>query len=164
MKLKKIEHIVDILIPYLLLLLAIVIAIELFFPILVIKYYTLIEVIDGSIILFFIVDLSFKYKRAKNVKDFIKRYWLEIIAVLPFYLVFRLFERTFELFGILGTKEAQQVAHIGVELEREGKLVKVAEETKFISRTERFSRFIRPILRLPRFLKATEFYEKPKRK
>jgi len=164
MKPQKIEHIVDKSIPYLLLLLTILVVTEIFFHDIALQYYSLIEIFDGIIISVFIIDLIFKYRRARTIGDFVKAYWLEILAVIPFYLIFRLYEEIGLLFGKLGAKELQQAAHVGIELEKETKLVKAVEEVKFITRAERFGRFIRPILRLPRFLMATKFYERPKKK
>ena len=159
MNLKKLEHTIDKSIPYFLILLTLLIIVEIFFHDIALKYRLLIEISDSIIIFVFILDLIFKYRKMRDIKNFIKSYWIEIIAIIPFYLIFR----TLELLGLFGLREAQQITHIGVEIERETKVIKAAEEVKFVTRAERFGRFIRPVLRLPRFLKAVEFFEKPKK-
>ena len=83
----KIEHYVDKSIPYLLGLLLIMIILELVYKTEAEKYSLYIDIIDYFIIFVFVIDLAFKYNRTRNVKKFLKTYWIEIIAILPFYLV-----------------------------------------------------------------------------
>ena len=96
--LHKIEVIVDKIIPYLVLILLILIIGEF-------THYKLIEdnedivlLIDYIIVIFFLIDLSFKYYRVKNFKIFVKKYWLEILAIFPFFLIFRLVEEIVIIF------------------------------------------------------------------
>jgi hypothetical protein len=57
---------------------------------------------------------------------------------------------------------AQKYFREALEVEREGKvLVREIEKTGQASRLKYFARFIRPLARFPRFLKAFSFYEKP---
>lgn len=176
--LNKIEHFVDFIIPYALILLAILIIGELFYEELIHPYLTLVNIIDWIIIGVFVIDLTFKWFRIRNIKGFVKRYWLDIIAVMPFFLVFRLLEEIGETFIFVREwlAESQKILHVGVGAEKEiveiekgtSKIISEAERLGKLSRTERFARFLRPIARLPRFLrlgdkdtkKRIEFIEK----
>jgi len=75
---------------------------------------------------------------------------LEIIAIFPAFLVLRLVE---EFAIIVNLEESIVVSQ---------EVIEVGERT--LPRTSRihyFSRFVRPLARFPRFLKAFSFYEKP---
>jgi len=148
--LHKVELLVDKIIPYSLVLLLFVIIGEIFFSEKIEPYSFYVSIIDGFIIFIFIIDLIFKYVRIRNFPKFFRSYWLEIIAIFPAFLVLRLVEE----FAIIVKLEES----IGISQD----VIEVGERT--IPRTGRlryFSRFIRPLARLPRFLKAFSFYEKP---
>lgn len=173
----KIELFVDKIIPYLLIILLFIIAGELFFYETLKHYHFWVEAADWFIIFMFIVDLGFKYNRVRNVPSFLRRYWLDVIAVFPFFLLFRLVDEAMlaigRIFGLSG-ETWQRFLHIGVEtgklteearllsdIEREEKLV--AEIGKGASRGERFARILRPVARMPRFLRAFDFFEHPEK-
>ncbi|MCH8003802.1 MAG: hypothetical protein IH934_04165 [Nanoarchaeota archaeon] len=148
--LHKIELWVDKIIPYLLVLLFFVIIGEIFFAHEIEPYRVFVSIIDGFIIFIFVIDLIFKYIRIRNFPKFFRSYWLEIIAIFPAFLVLRVVE---EFAIILNLEES-----IGISQE----VIKVGDRTiPRASRMHYFSRFIRPLARLPRFLKAFSFYEKP---
>jgi hypothetical protein len=153
--LHKIELFVDRIIPYLLVILLAIITIDIFFSEIYESYHVQIQIIDYIIIAFFIVDLSFKYARVRKIPEFLRKYWLEIIAVFPFFLVARIFE---EIAGIFMASEematVQSVVHEGTRAEE------IAAKT---GRSTRFARIIRPVARLPRFAKALHFFKKPKK-
>jgi hypothetical protein len=174
----KIEVIVDKAIgPCLILLLAVII-IEIGFSGMTEEYNLQlpIEIADYAIIAIFALDLVFKYMRVRHIPEFLRRYWLDIIAVFPFFLLFRFYELAA---GVLspalseGAQTAQQLLHEGSGVEKEGSKIlsemeKIAKETTKVSKLERstrFVRFIRPLFRVPRFLKSVpkinDFYEKP---
>ena len=88
--LHKIEVVVDRLIPPVLAALLIVIVGELFFSHQFAWYKHYADFFDGFVVLLFAVDLGFKYSRIRKLPTFTKRYWLEIIATIPFFLIFRL--------------------------------------------------------------------------
>ena len=166
--LHKIELRVDKSIPYLLVLLFFVIIGEIFFAHEIEPYRVFVSIIDGFIIFIFVIDLIFKYVRIRNFPKFFRSYWLEIIAVFPAFLVLRLAEEfiiiaklgeTFESVG----ETAQSALHEVVGVEKEGKiLMREAERIgPGVSRLRYYHRFIRPLARFPRFLKAFSFYEKP---
>ncbi|MEK6835728.1 MAG: hypothetical protein AABX55_01780 [Nanoarchaeota archaeon] len=184
--LHKIEVIVDKSIPYLVALIMIIILGEFFYHKSLIQYERLINIIDAVIIGIFIIDLIFKYVRVRDAKTFIKKYWLEIIAVFPFFLLFRLFEELtlfFRLGG--GLREGQEILHSGIEVERVVKEIREVEkvdreaarifreigEGSKLTRLSLFERLIRPISRIPRMLmvyrrvtRAALVYEKPYKK
>ena len=159
--LHKIELIVDKSIPYCLILLFFVIIGEIFFKYKVEPYHAYISASDDIIIFIFILDLVFKYIRTRNFPKFLRKYWLEVIAVFPAFLILRLIE---EFVSIANLGETLQASlHETLEMEKEGKVLvrEIESGGKEASRLRYFSRFIRPIARLPRFLKAFSFYEKP---
>jgi len=148
--LHKIEILVDRAIPYTLILLLLLIIAEIFFADKIESYHINVSVVDGFIIGIFVVDLAFKYIRTKNIPKFFRTYWLEIIAVFPAFLVLRLIE---EFIIIVNIEESIVISQ---------EVIEVGERTvPKASRTRYFARFLRPLARLPRFLKAFSFYEKP---
>ena len=169
----KVEIIVDKIIPYLLVLLMGLIVIEVFFHEFALAYHYWVEGLDFFIIFVFVVDLLFKYERTKNIPLFLKKYWLDIIAVFPFFLVFRLFEETALIFNVIGEslKTPQQILHTGVEgekiikvvseeakelklIEKEGaRIISEIEKSGALARSEKLARFIRPGARSTRFFK-----------
>ena len=90
----------------------------------------------------------------KNIRNFLKSFWLDILAVFPFFLLFRAFEEIAAGLQIGEfTERSQNVLHEGLELQKKGtkllqeaeKAIKIREATRF----SKFSRFLRPIARLP---------------
>ena len=148
--LRKLEITVDKLIPYLLLMLLFLIIVEIFFSHKIESYSIYVSRIDGIIITIFVLDLSFKFTHSKNIPNFLKKYWLEIIAVFPAFLVVRVVE------------EFVTIANLGETISISQEALEIGEKTAIkTSRLHYFSRFIRPLARFPRFLKAFNFYEKP---
>tara|TARA_Y100000310_G_scaffold298133_1_gene331775 strand:- start:3028 stop:3594 length:567 start_codon:yes stop_codon:yes gene_type:complete len=169
----KVEEWVDKLIPWMILLLLVIIILEFFYHDFVHDHHLepWLKYGDWLVIVIFIADLGFKYHRVKYIKDFFKKYWLDIIAVFPFILFFRFFEPIMGIFAKSGStlKKGQSLLHEGLEVEKAGsRLIKEAEIASRVSRSGRFTRFIRPIARLPRFVKFFarykhwfKFYDKP---
>jgi len=151
--LHKAEIIVDKSIPYLLVLLFLLIVGELFLTDRIPSFSPYVSIIDGIIISVFVADLCFKYMHVKNIPDFLRSYWLEIIAVFPAFLIVRVIE---EFLIISGLEKTISLSQESLEI-REIAGIKA-------NRTHYFGRFIRPLSRLPRFLKAFMFYEKPHHK
>ena len=137
-------------------------------------YRLYVHILDYIIIGFFFIDLCFKFYRVRNVKLFFRKYWLEVIAVFPFILVFRMFEELFILVRFTGPiEEGQKIVHtvteaakIGEEqkiireleaLEKETRVFRSIEEGTKLSRTNMFIKF----LKLPRLARAIPVYEKP---
>lgn len=147
---KLIEWFVDQAIPYLLIVLLILIILEVFYHETAVKYHEVIEIADYAIITFFVADLGFKLYRVRNVPRFLKKYWLEIIAVFPFFLVFRLLERFAGLyFAAQDLVLPQKILHEGVEAEKLAKEARLARESRLV-------KLIRPIARSSRLLKFAD--------
>ncbi len=175
----KIEVLVDKVIPYCLVLLLGIITLDLGFHEFVEHHHLHPYILwaDYFVIGVFIVDLIFKYMRTRYLKDFFRKFWLDILAVFPFFLIFRAFEFAIGAWG----QTAQSILHESLEIEKEGAKVlregekfikegsRVAREAeklgKVSSRSSKFARFLRPIARIPRFIKALprimHFYDKP---
>ena len=109
-----------------------------------------------------------------QVKNFLKSSWLDILAVFPFFLVFRLWEEIALLLKITSTelRQGQSILHEVVELQKgagrwtkeAARLAQEAEEIGKISRSRYIMRVIRPITRMPRLLKIIPFFERPIKK
>jgi hypothetical protein len=152
----KLEVFVDKIIPVLLVVLLAIIIGEFFFHEVALKYQTVIMIFDWFIISIFAIDLTFKYHRSRSFPKFLRASWLDIIAIFPFFLVFRVLEGFLGIFVAGGEtlSSAQKVVHVGVELEKSiGGVVKEGEViAQEASRFERFTRFLNPITRSVRFL------------
>lgn len=168
------EFIVDRSIPYLVALLLVIILVHLFGKEVYMRYEGWFNFIDAVIVGVFVVDLVFKYIRVRNMHMFFKRYWLDVIAVFPFYLVLRVVEEAFLVFRVSEElSEGQKILHTGLELER-GKVVKgielEREAGKIVSEAEKFGKFsrtrfllraLRPVVRMaPRLVKIMPYFER----
>jgi hypothetical protein len=164
----KIEHLIDKLIPYAVFALLIVIIVTLFFKDLAHTYEQQIHIVDVSIISLFVVDLTFKFIRVRKVKTFVRKYWLDILAVFPFYLFMRAAEEAYLLFRLSDTiQESQTALHAGIGIkevtavEKEtARIVREAEKLGKISRSKFAIKFIRPISRIPRLIKILPYFER----
>lgn len=154
--LEKIEKVTDALIVPALLVVGVILTLELFFAETAHHYHSWIQLADYLIIGVFTVDLSFKAKRASTWEGFLGEHWLEIIAIIPLFLVFRVF--TF-LRVLSGAELGQEAAHLA-EGARSSRLTSIFA-TGEASRSTRFARFIKPISRSPRLAKAAEFFKHP---
>ena len=170
--LHKIEVIVDKVIPYLVIILLILIIGEFTHYKLIQNNENIVLLIDYFIVLIFIIDLSFKYYRIRDAKTFIKKYWLDIIAIFPFFLIFRLVEEIIIVFRISSELGGSQtILHTFLEINRlsrgaseESKVLLEIQEATKLERTSLFARILRPAERIPRILGAFQFYEKPHKK
>lgn len=125
------EHLTDDVIPYLVILLSIALILQNpFWTILPLDTYgPLMTIFDFVLVFFFVVDLTFKWFQTKNVRKFFKLYWLDIVAVFPFYLAFRAYEEIAAVFrvGAEFSESGQKLAHEAVLL-REARLIQEAEQ------------------------------------
>lgn len=140
--LAQIEVLIDRSIPYLLVLLTALIIID--FTHWGEQYHGVIVWADSFIVAFFVADLAFKWRRTRDVLKFVKWYWIDIVAVFPFYAVFRLYREVF-----VAGEQAQKMLHEAVLL-RETKLLREAEMTKLL----REGKFVRAFARGLRLLRA----------
>lgn len=157
------EIIIDRLVPVAVLLLIPIIIIEFFFEDISTKYHLIISILDYSIIAIFVLDLLFKYLRIRNFKNFIKTCWLDIIAIFPFFLAFRVMEPIL-IYAELPkeVRSFQLVFHEGLEFSKEAtKLTKEVEAAGKVSRVKTIIKLFENIERTPRIAKALPFYEQP---
>lgn len=155
--LKKIEKVTDALIvPALLAIFAIVI-LELFFTDTAHHYHSIIAVADNIVISIFVIDVLFKFHRASTWEGFLRNHWLEVIAIMPFFIVFRLVEGIFIAVDIIDL--GQHTAHLA-EGARSSRLTGFFRSSE-LGRSTRFGRFLRAFSRSPRFAKAAEFFKHP---
>lgn len=155
--LKKVEKITDTLIVPALLAVLVIVVLELFFPETAHHYHSWIVLADNVVISIFVIDVLFKFRRASTWEGFLHNHWLEIIAIMPFFLAFRLIEG---LFIALDTVEiGQHTAHLaeGARSSRFTEFFRTGE----LGRSTRFGRLLRAISRTPRFAKAAEFFKHP---
>lgn len=157
--LEKIEALVDKLIPYALLALLVLIVLE--FTTDTTPYQAAITLVDETVLAIFVLDLCFKYHRVKTTMQFFRTYWLELIAVFPFYLVIRAYTTLLELSR--GVEEGQKVLHEAAllreaRLVEEGRLLREArvaeEEARLLRESNFFWRMIRTVQRGIRLLFA----------
>lgn len=157
------EVLIDRLVPVAVLILIPIIIIDFFFENIATKYHSTLVILDYIIIGIFVIDLIFKYIRIRNFKNFIKTCWLDIIAIFPFFLIFRVIEPI--LIYIELPKEVrslQLVFHGGLAFSEEAtKLTKEVEAAGKISRTKTVLRLFENIERTPKLIKALPFYEQP---
>jgi len=133
----KIEKFVNWSIPLLVVLLLIAIVIELSTEE-ARKYDKELAIFDYIIVSFFLVDLTFKWLHTKKLKKFLKLYWIDIIAVFPFYLIFRAYISILEIFPFgESITNIQKITHEAT-LIREAKFLeeegKIAKESRFVVR------------------------------
>jgi hypothetical protein len=158
------EHFTDHIIPVLVVFIAVVLILENPFWTLVHleEYAPWPTIFDTVVLFFFIVDLLFKWFRTRNIRKFFKLYWIDVIAVFPFYLAFRVYG---ELAGIfrLGeelTETSQKLAHEAVLLREAGAIgeaERAAKEARVLKEAGVAERMIRTIARFLRVLKG-RFY------
>lgn len=142
----KLHKITDYLIPYAIVVLAIDFIIHFFFPIIHSQYGIVFIILQILSLAVFAIDLGFKFHRASSWPNFLKTSWFDILALFPFFLVFRMFE-TLGLVGELSgaVSDVQGAVGTGSDIERRTHL----------------ERFIQPLLKSPRFFKILHFYNKP---
>ena len=120
------------------------------------KHEKAVNLIDNIVVGFFIIDIYFNFFKKKTFWAFFKSSFIDLIAIAPLGLIFRLTR-----FG-----EAQSVLHVTAELEKEvsvvakegeaaSKIVK-AEELVKVARAEKAVRLGR-LGRLLRLLRLHEF-------
>lgn len=159
--LKKTEKFIDMSIPYMLAVLLTITAVDFFFEEIAIKYSHAIDIIDNIIILFFLADLAFKYMRSKNIPQFVRANWIDIIAVIPFYMIFRIAEEFAFMSEML--KSGKDTVEIGASVEKESSIaLKELREAKLAMRSEKMLRYIKIAARIPRLAKAVHFFERPR--
>ncbi len=134
---QKIERAVDNAVPYALVILFVAIVVEFVYADQVAPYSFYFNLIDWAVILFFVLDLSFKFRKVPKLKDFMRKYWLDIIATIPFFIVFRFFQGLAVAFEVFSRGGLEVTRHMAI-----------------------FVRFLRPLARFPRFARMLKHLEK----
>ncbi len=132
----NLEKIVNRILPYALIVLFISLLFEFLRPDLTEPYRLYLTVLDAMIITVFVIELYYKYKRAKSIKLFAKENWIDILAVIPFFLVMRFIQGVSLVVGLVA-----------------GQAHALADMTKF-------TKFLRPIARSPRFARMVDQFNK----
>jgi hypothetical protein len=163
---KRIESIVEKIIPWTLIVLIFILIIEYGFSSFVIAYnlQLWIDIIDGAVVSVFCVDLYFRYLRIKPFKKFLIESWLDILAVFPFVLMFRsmeLFAGTTTASDIL--KAIQSALHTTIEVEKVAQDVEKVAQMETALQETKFFRFGRIVARFPRLAKAFLVTSHPKK-
>ena len=140
---KKLDKVIQYLIPPSLVLLLTVTIIELFYG--VGRYTILIDIFDIYVVAIFAVDLYFRWKELPKFIPFVKKYFLDIIATVPFNLIFLGIEGLALIRALRGVRIIARVAR-AARFARFGKLV----------------RLIRFGARAPRFLRVRKHVKKAK--
>lgn len=148
------EHFTDHIIPYLVVGIGLILIAENPFWTLVhlSEYEPWVTIFDSVVVFFFVIDLTFKWYRVKELRKFFALYWLDIIAVFPFYLVFRTYTELASLFiiGEEATEAAQKALH-------EAALIKEARLIEKEAKIARGSKIFRTVGRFLRIMKG-RFY------
>ena len=118
------------------------------------------EIADGFIIGVFVIDLIFKYMHVNNLLKWFKMYWIEIIAVFPFYLILRVWIGA-QAFFLTAEElaQAQKLAHEAailreVEVAKFVEEARLARETRLLREAGPFTRALRTGARFLRFLRV----------
>jgi APA family basic amino acid/polyamine antiporter len=105
--------------------------IELFYD--VARFSTLIDIFDVFIIVIFATDLRFRWKELPHFVPFVKKYYLEIIATIPFNFIFLGIEYLAFTRALRGVRIISRIA----KLARYGRLFRLL---RFVARAPRFLR------------------------
>lgn len=155
----QLEKITNRLVPFLVLGLLVILLLDNPFWILVDlhRYETLLALFDATVLFFFVIDLIYKWQHTQEWKLFIRLYWLDVLAVMPIYLLFRSYTELARIFrgGEEITETAQKVAHETVLL-RESRLIEEARmiEAQIIKEARIASRSIKIVQRMLHLLKS----------
>jgi len=154
---EKAEKLVDKLILPSLVAVFVIVIVGLFFQDFYSQYKYTINFLDNIVISIFVMDLGFKVYRAKEWDNFLREHWIEILAVTPAFMFYRLIEGIF--IAIEYVEKSQHIAHL-LEGLRSGRFAALFRSSE-VARSERLARFIRPLSKSPRLAKALKFYESP---
>ncbi len=116
---ERVEYYNSKLIPSALIVLLGLIVFELFVPIENTQILFSLKVLDGLVVTIFVIDLSFLAYRARSMTDFLKHYWLDILAVFPFALGFEFVGRFYQV--VIASERisvGQAILHEGLQTEK----------------------------------------------
>ena len=164
MKHIKFEIIIDKLVPYAIGFILLHFVGTLFFDKQLHAYEDFIIFLEFFLVTFVLgFDLIFKYRRTKDKKAYFRHYWLEILAIFPFMLIFRLFEEAYLITKILPAEESISVSQTAAhEIKGVNKGAQViVREAQLSGRASRSLLFAERLSKFPRILRAAIFFEHP---
>lgn len=144
MRKNKLDQVIQFLIPPSLVLLLVVTIIELFFNVGT-RISFFIDLFDIYVIIIFAIDLYFRWFETPHITKFIKKHFLDIIATIPFNLIF------------LGIE--------GLTLIRALRGIRIVSSIAKFARFARYGRLLRLLrfgARAPRFLRTRKYMKKTK--
>ena len=151
---KKLEWFFDKMIVPALLVLLVIVIVDVFYTGLKYEYSTEFLAADLFVLFVFAGDLSFKFRRAASWQGFLRREWLEILAVIPFFWVFRLIESVARIGELV-----QEIIHLVARGSRLARLFAVFGLVG--TRHNRFQDFLKRISKSDRFHEAAKFFQHP---
>jgi len=101
------------------------------------------NILNIGILIVFVADLVIIYRSSSNWHIFLKKYWFDILMVIPYFRVFRIF-RIFRLLKIVKITKAARAAKAAkmitkssraIRLGKSNKLIKFGHETYDLIRT-----------------------------
>lgn len=139
---REAERITGKIIPFMLALLFFVLFADIFFSDFYYSHEFYMNLVDFAVVFVFSLDLLFKFIRIKKFSLFLRECWPDIIAVFPFIFLVNSIGFLSEVFSQgfgQGIDSIQAAMHSGVILG--------------FHKSARFMNIMRPLFRLPRFLK-----------
>ncbi|PIZ52281.1 hypothetical protein COY27_00770 [Candidatus Woesearchaeota archaeon CG_4_10_14_0_2_um_filter_33_13] len=143
----KLDHIVQLFIPPSLVVLMFLTILELFYELSVFTKFV-IDIFDLYVIIIFAIDLYYRWQDTPYFWLYLKKHWLDIIATIPFNLIFIGVEGLALIQGLRGIRNIK-----GLIL-----AIRTTKSLRFV----RFIKVIRFSSRLPRFLRAREHLKETK--
>ena len=89
------------------------------------------NILNIIILIVFITDLVIIYIYSENRKKFIKKNWLDILMVIPYFRIFRIL-RIFRVLKITRVLKTVRTIKIAKHITKSNKAIKLTKNTKFI--------------------------------
>ncbi len=161
----KLDSYIQLLIPPSLVLLMVITIIELFYNISLLTSF-IIDVFDIYVIIIFGIDLYFRWQEERKFWPYLAKYWLDIIATIPFGFIFFWIDGLALLQGFRGVRSVRgifQSIKAARALRAAGvvRVVRVGRLARF-ARYGRLLRLLRFGARAPRFLRSRKHVKEAK--
>lgn len=107
------------------------------------EYASFLAIVDFLIWTVFVVDLFFLYFRSKGLKDFLRKSWLDIIAVIPFNMlkIFK-FARMFRIAKLFTRTSKLTKATKLTKISKGAKVLHMGKALKFFSSESGFNKYL----------------------
>ncbi len=158
----RFEIFIDKMVPYALMFVIAHMILNLFFVEVIHDYEDLLIFLEFFLITFVLgFDVIFKYRRSRSKKYFVKHHWLEIFAVFPFMLIFRIFEEAYLITRLAPVEvpvaSTQTALHEVKGVSSSARIIRDAELAGRASRVGMFGK----VARIPAFIRGAIFFEHP---